>query len=432
MGVVWAATDREHKRSYAVKLLRSGGGAAARKQLLERARAALSLRHPGIGAVLEVGSDGNRDFVVMELIEGECVADWLASQPAQREVIAAMLEAGRALEAAHRASVIHRNFKLHNVLRGADGRIRVVDFGLARGQLEGKAQPSLSAVGVAAGGDLEGERPPPRNQHAVLDASLTQGGVYVGTPGYLAPELWGGAPADKRSDQFAFAVATWEALLGKRPFTGDTLEELQAAVKRGVPAGEGAELPAGLRAALVRALEPEPAKRWPDLSSLLDAIARAGAPRSRSLVMAGAGAVALASLVAIFFVVRGRQGGGEPVALPVEPTLAAAAGGECPPAEQVFGEVWSSARRARLAERAADAAVADALAQLDAAKAQWIEAYTEACAMTDLAASERQRACLMLARERTDAAIGQLEAPGAEPELLGVAELAPTIAGCRR
>lgn len=91
MGVVWAATDREQKRPFAVKLLRSGGDKAARKALLDRARATIALRHPNIGSVLEVGSDGNRDFVAMELIEGECVADWLAAQPPQREVIAAML-----------------------------------------------------------------------------------------------------------------------------------------------------------------------------------------------------------------------------------------------------------------------------------------------------------------------------------------------------
>lgn len=431
MGVVWAAMDREQKRPYAVKLLRSSGDAAARKQLLERARATLALRHPNLGSVLEVGSDGNRDFIAMELIEGECVADWLAAQPPQREVIEAMLDAGRALEAAHRAGVIHRNFKLHNVLRGQDGRIRVVDFGLARGQLDGKAKPTLSAVGVAAGGDLEGDRPPPRNQHAVLDASLTQGGVYVGTPGYMAPELWAGAPADQRSDQFAFAVATWEALAGKRPFTGDTLEELEARVREGVAAGEGAELPVGLRAALRRALDPDPAKRWPDLRSLLDAIARSVGPRSRPLVMAGAGAVALASLVTIFFVLRSRHDAGEPVALPVEPSPAAA-GGDCPPAEQALGEVWSSGRRAKLAARAGDAALADALAQLDALRARWIEGYTEACAMTDLATSERQRACLMLARERADAAIAELEAPSGDPGALGLAELGPTIDACRK
>ncbi len=429
MGVVWAGHDQAHKRPHAIKLLRSVGEAADRQQLLERVRAAKALRHPNILPVQEVGSDGNRDFIAMQLVEGECAADWLAREPSQREVLEVMGQAGRALEAAHKAGIIHRNFKLHNVLRDKDGAVRVADFGLARGQLIGKFERQLAGQAVAAGNALDADQPPPRNQHAVLDAALTQNGVYVGTPGYMALELWRGMPPDERSDQFAFCVATWEALAGKRPFGGETLDELEKSIAAGVKAGEGAALPAALRAALVRGLDPEPTRRWPTMTSLLAALDKAGAPsRSRAAVMAGAGVVAVASLAAIFFVVRG-GGDGAPVALPVEEPKTVAAPEACGPAAEAFGDVWTAERRARLDEqRGSDQEVAAALATLDELRARWTEAYTAACALPDPAASQRARACLMMARDRAGLVVAQLESAG---DISSVPQLLPSISACR-
>jgi eukaryotic-like serine/threonine-protein kinase len=443
MGVVWAGNDREQQRPYAIKLLRSVGDATERKQLLERARAAIALRHPNVLPVREVGSDGNRDFVAMELIEGDCVADWLAGQPPMREVLTAMLEAGRALEAAHKAGVIHRNFKLHNVLRDREGNVRVADFGQARGQLIGKGERVLAAQAVAAGNSLEGDRPPPRNQDAVLDATLTQNGVYIGSPGTMALELWRGMPPDERSDQFAFCVAVWEALTGTRPFTGETIEELEKSIAAGVPAGAGNSLPPAVRAALVRGLDPEFTRRWPSMSALLTALEQAqaqapagagGASRSRTLVMAAAGAVAVGSLVTIFLLLRGGGGSDEPVALPVEPDPAAAAavgagGDACAPPTEAFGEVWTADRRAKLeAQRGSDQEVAAALAQLDDVRARWTEAYAQACARKDASASQRSRACLMLTRDRAGLVVAQLESDGDVAEVAG---LLPAIAACQ-
>jgi eukaryotic-like serine/threonine-protein kinase len=441
MGVVWAGHDREQQRPYAIKLLRSGGDAADRKQLLERARAPIALRHPNVLPVREVGSDGNRDFVAMELIEGECVADWLAGQPPMRDVLAAMLQAGRALEAAHRAGVIHRNFKLHNVLRDREGTVRVADFGQARGQLIGKGERVLASQVVAAGNSLEGDRPPPRHQDAVLDATLTQNGVYIGSPGTMALELWRGMPPDERSDQFAYCVAVWEALTGTRPFTGETLEALEKSIAAGVPASAGSSLPPAVRVALVRGLDPEFTRRWPSMGALLGALEQAqakassGAPRSRTLVMAAAGAVAVGSLVTIYLLLRGGGGGGngEPVALPVEadPAMAGAAaagagGDACAPPAEAFGEVWTAERRAKLeAQRGADQEVVAALAQLDDVRARWTEAYAQACARKDVSASQRSRACLMLTRDRAGLVVAQLESDG---EVAEVAGLLPAIA----
>jgi eukaryotic-like serine/threonine-protein kinase len=441
MGVVWAGNDQEQQRPYAIKLLRSGGDTAQRKQLLERARAAIALRHPNVLPVREVGSDGNRDFVAMELVEGQCVADWLASQPPQREVLEVMQQAGRALEAAHRAGVIHRNFKLHNVLRAREGEhaVRVADFGLARGQLLGSGERALSAQGVAAGNDLGGERPPPRNQDAVLDAALTQNGVYVGTPASMALELWRGMSPDERSDQFAFCVAVWEALTGTRPFTGETLAALETSVAAGVPASAGSSLPPGVRAALMRGLDPEAIRRWPSMGALLAALEQVGpvaAPRARTLMTAAAGAVAVGSLLTIFLLLRGGDSG-EPVALPVEADPAprgalAAVGNEdeaCAPAAEAFGEVWTADRRAKLeAQRGSDQEVAQALDQLDDVRARWTEAYSQACARKDPSDSQRSRACLMLARDRAGVVVAQLESAGDVAEVAG---LVPAISACQ-
>lgn len=433
MGVVWAGQDQTHKRPAAIKLLRSVGEPADRKQLLERARAAKALRHPNILPVHEVGSDGNRDFIAMQLVEGECVADWLAREPALREVVEAMGQAGRALEAAHKAGIVHRNFKLHNVLRDKDGTVRVSDFGLARGQLIGKHERQVAAQAVAGGNPLDGDAPLPRNQHALLDASLTQNGVYVGTPGYMALELWRGMPPDERSDQFAFCVATWEALAGKRPFSGESLEELERSIAAGVNPGEGASLPATLRAVLVRGLDPEPTRRWPNMGALLAALDKGAVPsRSRVAIMAGAGMVAVGSLAAIFFVVRG--GGGAPVALPLDeaasPGPAAVASAKaCGSATEAFGDVWTAERHAKLeAQRGADQEVSSALSTLDEVRARWSEAYAQACGLSDAAASERARACLMLARDRAGLVVAQLESAG---DISSVPELLPAITACR-
>ncbi len=427
MGVVWAGTDREHQRKYAIKLLRFVGDSAARAKLLERARSAIPLRHPNALPLYEVGSEGTRDFIAMELVEGESLADWLAAAPPQREVIEAMLSAGQALQAAHQAGIVHRNFKLHNVLRGKDGRVRVADFGQARGHLEAKGDRTLTPMAVAAGNSLEAGRPPPRNQHAVLDASLTQRGVYVGAPGYMAPELWRGSPADARSDQFAFCVATWEALVGERPFGGETLEDLERAMRSGVAAGRGTSLPAALRTALVRGLDADPARRWPDLSGLLVALERNGDPRSRSRVTAAAVLVALAALVAIYLLVRG--GPSEPIALPVESVAPIDETCETP---RSFEEVWTAERRARLVAQLA-APGAASLGQIEEVGRRWSSAYAAACAISDEVAAQRQLACLLLAREHADAAIQQLEG-GAAPELAAseLAALEPEIEACRR
>src|SRR6185436_19437245 len=128
----------------------------------------------------------------MELVEGSTLRQWLHSAArSDGEILTALAAAGRGLSAAHAEGLVHRDFKPDNVLVGADGRVKVTDFGLAR------ATPSDKATG---------------------EITLTQTGALLGTPAYMAPELFDGASADARSDQYAFCVAAWEALFGQRPF----------------------------------------------------------------------------------------------------------------------------------------------------------------------------------------------------------------------
>lgn len=304
MGVVWAAVDPDLDRTVAIKVLRvAGDDPLLRSRLLREARAMARLKHGNVLTVYEVGTHKNRDYIAMELIEGSSLDVWLAQKQPRPLIIAALQAAGRGLAAAHAAGIVHRDFKPHNVLRDQDGRVLVTDFGLARGQIEDpddaeleQLDPASFAPPVAGGSGSGSQSRPRRALDSVLDSPLTQTGVLIGTPAYMAPEQFIGATPDPRTDQFAFCVAAWEALTGARPFRGGSLDELQQAAKRGV-ATVVADLPRDVRAVLQRGLEPDPAKRWPDMTSLLAALERAFNPPSRrglwvgALVTAGVGAL---------------------------------------------------------------------------------------------------------------------------------------------
>jgi hypothetical protein len=224
--------------------------------------------------------------------------------PPRDDVIAALLAAGRGLAAAHAAGLVHRDFKPNNVLRSRDGRVLVTDFGLARGlaaedELPAGDAPAVSLDAAVASG---------HRADSVLHSPLTKTGAMIGTPAYMAPEQYAGAPPDPRTDQFAFCVTAWQALTGARPYHGRTLDELRLAVGAGVD-HVVTDLPKELRAVLVRGLDPDPAKRWPDLEALLAAFAAAATPRRRiaPFVIAGAAVVAIAAIA----IVATRGGGTE-------------------------------------------------------------------------------------------------------------------------
>ncbi|MBS1153495.1 MAG: Serine/threonine kinase family protein, partial [Myxococcaceae bacterium] len=276
MGMVYAARDQELNRVVAIKLLRTSalGNLESRTRLLREAQTMAKLSHPNLVPIFELGSDQGDDFLAMELIDGPTLDLWLRERKrGWREVVQIFVEAGRGLEAAHQAGVVHRDFKPSNVLVGPDGRARVTDFGLAR--------PMASALATGAGtGSIE----------------LTREGSLLGTPAYMSPEQLEGQVADVRSDQFSFCVCLAEALSGHRPFPGRTPEELRRAMRSGKPPRLELES-ARLKRTLLKGMSIAPDGRFDSMGELLEELAVCLKP-SRANPRAVAGAMALAVVLA--------------------------------------------------------------------------------------------------------------------------------------
>jgi eukaryotic-like serine/threonine-protein kinase len=260
MGVVLAAHDEQLDRRVALKFLtRAGADNKARERLFREARSLARLSHPNIVAVYDVGEIDALPYLAMELVEGCTLRAWIEGDaerpsPGRLEVLRMFLEIGHGLAAAHELGVVHRDFKPDNVLVGADGRPRVVDFGLASiGKAAGVGRPAIDDD---------------------ANPSLTATGAMMGTPAYMAPEQWHGQAADARSDQFSFCVALFAALYGRAPFEGATMAALMAAVLEedpaAIPAAE--RVPDPLHRAILRGLARDPEQRWPSLSTLLERI----------------------------------------------------------------------------------------------------------------------------------------------------------------
>jgi tetratricopeptide (TPR) repeat protein/predicted Ser/Thr protein kinase len=300
MGAVYVAYDPELDRKVAIKVMHAGPGVDAsadkRARLLREAQAMARLTHPNVVAIYDVGTFEDQVFIAMELIDGETLGDWLKrARPSWPEVVQIFIAAGRGLEAAHQADIVHRDFKPDNVLIGADGRVRVLDFGLARqiANAEPLTAPPRRVAAPPQGLSLD------HPTQDLLHSQVTRYGAVIGTPAYMSPEQHLGAPADARSDQYSFCVALYEALYGQRPFDEETYLALIAAVTRGAPRPppRAHAVPSGLAAIVLRGLETDPARRHPTMSALLAELSRdPQARRRRSLALAGA--LGLAALLA--------------------------------------------------------------------------------------------------------------------------------------
>jgi predicted Ser/Thr protein kinase len=374
MGVVHAAFDPDLQRRVALKVLRIAAPSAdAKDRLLREARAMARLAHPNVVTVHEVGTANGRDYVAMELILGETLADWLRSGKRRAaDIVAAFLAAGRGLAAAHAAGIVHRDFKPHNVLRSRHGRIVVTDFGLAR-----EAQADLPAHEAAL----------PLSARMVTFAAstpsslsgITMTGSLLGTPAYMAPEQWEGGLVTPATDQFAFCVALWEALAGARPYRGPTLEELRAQAALGPGALDASKIPRRLRQILRRGLDPDPMERWPTMDALLARLVRA--ERRPGIAVA----IAAGALVAASVLILAMRAGGE-----------LAAGPRCEPSLLEPGQVWSADARAALGPQPA------AVHAIDAELAAWRTARATACSATPATRAPRL-ACLDGVLARIDA-----------------------------
>ena len=433
MGIVWAAFDPDLERAVAIKVLRAGeSDATLRARLLREARAMARLKHPNVLTVYEVGTVHNRDYISMELVDGDSLDAWLATRPPREQLADALLAAGRGLAAAHAAGLVHRDFKPHNVLRSREGHVYVTDFGLARGQIEDGVEVEQRPVAALADELARGSQFPRRGGDSVLDSPLTQTGVLIGTPAYMAPEQFAGRAPDARTDQFAFCVTAWEALTGARPFRGNTLPELEAAAAGGVRTSAG-ELPPRLRAVLARGLDPSPNARWPDLPALLGALSEAlsaqpVAPAARQVPAETAGAPPTAPRTARRVLLLGAAAGVTTIAVLF--AVRSSKGDECGPAEEAFEGAWSPERHSAVAAVHPYADMVGAGALFEGARASWLESYRAVCAEPPGPERSAHLDCLQRSRDAIAAAASALATRGSSVDVGKLGTLAAMVAMC--
>ncbi len=302
MGVVWKARDTRLNRDVAIKLLpdamsRDAGRIARFRQ---EARALASLHHPNVASIFGFEESGPHRFLVMELVEGEDLAQRLQRGPlAQEEALLIAQRLAEGLEAAHEKGIVHRDLKPANVKVTPDGNVKVLDFGLAKAladeTLDMPSDPSLSPT---------------------LTEAPTRAGVILGTAAYMSPEQARGKPVDKRADIWAFGCVLYEMLTGRRTFPGETVTDTLAAVLKSEP--DWSLLPKGtmprIAALMARCLRKDPRDRVRDIgdarlelgdviSGVTDVPAAGTTPR-RPAIWMGAAAGALAGVMATVVALR--------------------------------------------------------------------------------------------------------------------------------
>jgi Tol biopolymer transport system component/predicted Ser/Thr protein kinase len=264
-GAVYAARDRKLGRKVALKLLRppGGGGESAQDtvaRLLLGAQAMAKLADPNVTAAYEVGTIDDQVFVAMELINGVALSKWQRDKRRSRsEILHVFRQAGEGLAAAHAAGVVHGDFKPGNILVGSDGRVHVIDFGLARPW-----------------------EPPDDTSEDVESA-----GHALGTALYRAPEQHLGEPADARADQYSYCACFHEALYGEPPFDAKTIPELVRRkrveqIKQPLWADRA---PDKLRRVLLRGLRAKPEERYPAMEDLLKDLPRESSADRRAVLL---------------------------------------------------------------------------------------------------------------------------------------------------
>lgn len=386
MGRVYRAFDPVLRRPVALKVVSRTALADAvspeesAARMLGEAQAMASIAHPNVVAVYEVGRYAGGVFLAMEHVEGTTLREWLAASPREpREILQLFAGAGRGLAAAHAAGIIHRDFKPENVMVGGDGRARVTDFGLAHARAGADRATGIEGGALPAGGP-----------------GLTRTGTLLGTPAYMAPEQLARRPVDARTDQFSFCAALYEALYGRRPFEGSSIDELAARISTGQlrPPPRRRGVSATTRRALLRGLAAEPGARFPSMNVLLEELARdAGRTWRRAL-----SALAALGVLAAWAYAAGHSA--QPCEAP-DPRLERA---------------WGPGQRAAL--RSAFTAsqlpyARDALMQveprLDALASAWESERREACTAT-LVRREQSQAVLDLRMACLDQRLEEMEA----------------------
>lgn len=370
MGIVYAAYDPELDRRLALKVLlprsrkKASDGAA---RLLREAQAMAKLSHPNVIAVHDVGREGDRVFIAMEFVKGHTLGEWVAkSTGGWREVIKMFSQAGRGLAAAHEAGLVHRDFKPDNVLVGEDGRARVLDFGLARAQIDTTTGEHKVVPRSPTDPEVSIDR-------SFLNTNLTRSGATMGTPAYMAPEQHIGTAIEDAADQFSFCVALYEALYGKRPYEGKTLSALTFNVLQGkwIAPPRDAAAPRWLWEVIQRGLSTKANDRWPSVNVLLAELARDPQAVRRRWLLATVGLVGVVG-IGLGTWQTGRSSN----------TL-------CRGSEQELAGVWDDDRRAQMHAAFEAADVVYAATTREAAETRleqyadaWVAMHTEACQAT--------------------------------------------------
>jgi serine/threonine protein kinase/tetratricopeptide (TPR) repeat protein len=419
IGVVYAAFDEALGRNVALKLLRPNARNPAklerrRARLIREAQALARLSHPNVVPIYEVGMFEDRVFLAMEYVEGSTMRRWLRrSERKWTEILDKYIQAGRGLAAAHAADIVHRDFKPDNVLVGDDGRVRVLDFGLATPVPDALATGRYSTVAIddapmqktsggmrladsagpgrlmghltghltdrptgprgvvgRGGGGRPAESGVPGRLAESVSSLITAHGKIMGTPAYMAPEQGRGEPIDARADQYSYCVSLWEALFGERPHGPPTATaRIRLHRRLGERNQTGKDVPAEIQRALERGLSLHPVDRFPDMDSLLAELGRRPAGHRRWL------------LVGAFPVVIG-------LGLAIG-SLATSAPDECPRDPAALDGVWDDRVRVQIGTRltATDRAYADATwdtisRELDRWSARWLDARVDACTDT--------------------------------------------------
>ena len=253
MGEVYRAEDTSLKREVALKVLpdRFTEDPQRLARFEREAQLLASLNHPNIAAIYELEEADGVRFLSLELVEGETLAEKVAKGPLPvEEALEICRQIAEGVEAAHEKGVIHRDLKPANVKITPEGKVKVLDFGLAKAFEEETATADIS-------------------QSPTLTEEMTKAGVILGTAAYMSPEQAKGKPVDKRADIFAFGAVLYECLTGKRAFEGETITETIAAVLKSEPAWEQlpSDTPWRIRELLDDCLYKEAHNRFHDISN---------------------------------------------------------------------------------------------------------------------------------------------------------------------
>ncbi len=265
MGHVYLGRDRALDRLVALKFISSRHPSdAVRERFLVEARAIARLSHPNVVSVFSIGEVAGRPYIAYEFVSGNSL-DRIALPLAWQVALRLAVGAARGLEGAHREGILHRDLKPGNIILSERGEVKLLDFGLAKLD-ESPRLASSEPIPVAAY-DVEPEG-------NTVDA-LTRPGALMGTPAYMAPELWCGEPASQRTDVFALGLVFYELIAGKLPHGGFPSAEIaRRLVEEDLPPVRSfaPELPESLGAVIDRAVRRDPAERFPSAAELRSAL----------------------------------------------------------------------------------------------------------------------------------------------------------------